>query len=89
MARNKDGDTTAPKEKKTGRLAQIWQVFKITRQQDPLVGWYMLLAFLVTFGVIFIVGLLLDLGWIFGIFGVMSGVLVAAVVMSRRAGRGA
>ncbi|HEY9496016.1 MAG TPA: DUF4191 domain-containing protein [Intrasporangium sp.] len=89
MARNKDGDTTAPKEKKTGRLAQIWQVFKITRQQDPLVGWYMLLAFLVTFGVIFIVGLLLDLGWIFAIFGVMSGILVATIVMSRRAERAA
>lgn len=89
MARNKDGDTKAPKEKKTGRLAQIWQVFKITRQQDPLVGWYMLLAFLVTFGVSFIVGLLLDLGWIFAIFGVMSGILVATIVMSRRAERAA
>ena len=89
MARNKDGDTKAPKEKKTGRLAQIWQVFKITRQQDPLVGWYMLLAFLVTFGVLFIVGLLLDLGWIFAIFGVMSGILVATIVMSRRAERAA
>ena len=89
MARNKDGDTTAPKEKKTGRLAQIWQVFKITRQQDPLVGWYMLLAFLVTFGVIFVVGLLLDLGWIFAIFGVMTGILIATIVMSRRAERAA
>lgn len=89
MARNKDGDTKAPKEKKQGRLAQIWQVFKITRQQDPLVGWYMLLAFLVTFGVILIVGLLLDLGWIFAIFGVMSGILVATIVMSRRAERAA
>ncbi len=89
MARNKDGDTKAPKEKKTGRLAQIWQVFKITRQQDPLVGWYMLLAFLVTFGVLFIVGLLLDLGWIFAIFGVMSGILVATIIMSRRAERAA
>ena len=89
MARNKDGDTKAPREKKTGRLAQIWQVFKITRQQDPLVGWYMLLAFLVTFGVSLIVGLLLDLGWVFAIFGVMSGILVATIVMSRRAERAA
>ncbi|HKX66028.1 MAG TPA: DUF4191 domain-containing protein [Intrasporangium sp.] len=89
MARNKDGDAKAPKEKKTGRLAQIWQVFKITRQQDPLVGWYMLLAFLVTFGVILVVGLLLNLGWIFAVFGVMSGILVATIVMSRRAERAA
>ena len=85
MARNKDGDTKAPKEKKAGRLAQILNVYRITKQQDPLVGWYMLLAFLLTFGVIFVVGLLLNLGWIFAIFGVMTGILVATIVMSRRA----
>lgn len=89
MARNKDGDTKAPKEKKDGRLAQILNVYRITKQQDPLVGWYMLLAFLVTFGVILVVGLLLDLGWIFAIFGVMTGILVATIVMSRRAERAA
>ena len=85
MARNKDGDTKAPKEKKAGRLAQILNVYRITKQQDPLVGWYMLLAFVVTFGVILVVGLLLDLGWIFAIFGLMTGILVATIIMSRRA----
>lgn len=89
MARNKDGDTKAPKEKKAGRLAQILNVYRITKQQDPLVGWYMLLAFLVTFGVILVVGLVLKLGWIFAIFGVMTGILVATIVMSRRAERAA
>jgi hypothetical protein len=90
MARNKDGDTTkAPKEKKPGRIAQIRDVYRITKQNDPVVGWYMLLAFLVTFGVIFVVGLLLGLGWIFGLFGVMTGILVATIVMSRRAERAA
>ena len=89
MARNKDGDAQAPKEKKQGRLSQILDVYRITKRQDPLVGWYMLLAFLVTFGVIFVIGLLLNLGvvlvWIFAIFGVMTGILVATIVMSRRA----
>lgn len=89
MARNKDGDTKAPKEKKPGRLAQIRDVYRITKQQDPLVGWYMLLAFLVTFGVILVVGLVLKLGWIFAIFGLMTGILVATIVMSRRAERAA
>ncbi|GAA6525807.1 DUF4191 domain-containing protein [Intrasporangium sp. DVR] len=85
MARNKDGDAQAPKVKKKGRLSQILDVYRITKRQDSLVGWYMLLAFLVTFGVIFVIGLLLDLGWIFAIFGVMTGILVATIVMSRRA----
>ncbi|ADU48537.1 DUF4191 domain-containing protein [Intrasporangium calvum] len=89
MARNKDGDAQAPKEKKQGRLSQILDVYRITKRQDPLVGWYMLLAFLVTFGAIFVIGLLLNLGvvlvWIFAIFGVMTGILVATIVMSRRA----
>ena len=89
MARNKDGDAQAPKEKKQGRLSQILDVYRITKRQDPLVGWYMLLAFLVTFGVIFVIGLLLNLGtvlvWVFAIFGVMTGILVATIVMSRRA----
>lgn len=89
MARNKDGGTKAPKEKKPGRLSQILDVYRMTKRADPVVGWYMLLAFLVTFGVIFIVGLLLGLGWIFAIFGVMTGILVATIVMSRRAERAA
>lgn len=85
MARNKDGDAQAPKVKKQGRLSQILDVYRITKRQDPLVGWYMLLAFLATFGVIFVIGLLLSLGWVFAIFGVMTGILVATIVMSRRA----
>ncbi|MDV3220796.1 DUF4191 domain-containing protein [Intrasporangium sp.] len=89
MARNKDGDAKAPKQKKAGRLSQILDVYRITKQQDSLVGWWMLLAFVATFGVIFVIGLLLDLGWIFAIFGVMTGILVATIVMSRRAERAA
>jgi len=89
MARNKDGETKAPKEKKRGRVAQVFDVYRMTKRADPVVGWYMLLAFLVTFGVIFIAGLLLGLGWIFAIFGVMTGILVATIVMSRRAERAA
>ncbi|MDC5698383.1 DUF4191 domain-containing protein [Intrasporangium calvum] len=85
MARNKDGDTQAPTEKKKGRLSQIFDVYRITKQQDPLVGWWMLLAFLATFGVILVIGLLVGLWWIFAIFGLMTGILVATIVMSRRA----
>ncbi|NUO33551.1 MAG: DUF4191 domain-containing protein [Dermatophilaceae bacterium] len=90
MARNKDGDaSSAPQEKKQGRLSQIRDVYRISRQADPLIGWYMLLAFLVTFGVLLLVGFLVKLPWIFGGFGVLFGILAATIIMSRRAERAA
>jgi hypothetical protein len=90
MARNKDGDaSSAPQEKKQGRLSQIRDVYRISRQADPLIGWYMLLAFLVTFGVLLVVGFIVKLPWIFGAFGVLFGILAATIVMSRRAERAA
>ncbi|GAB3870507.1 DUF4191 domain-containing protein [Terrabacter terrigena] len=90
MARNKDGDaSSAPLEKKQGRLSQIRDVYRISRQADPLIGWYMLLAFLVTLGVLLGVGFLVKLPWIFGGFGVLFGILAATIIMSRRAERAA
>ena len=90
MARNKDGDAASePQEKKQGRLSQIRDVYRISRQADPLIGWYMLLAFLVTFGVLLVIGFLVKLPWIFGGFGVLFGILAATIIMSRRAERAA
>ncbi|KRB44997.1 DUF4191 domain-containing protein [Terrabacter sp. Root181] len=90
MARNKDGDaTSALQEKKQGRLSQIRDVYRVSKQADPLIGWFMLLSFLVVFGVLLVIGFLVKLPWIFGIFGVLFGVLAATIVMSRRAERAA
>ncbi|MBB2984992.1 DUF4191 domain-containing protein [Terracoccus luteus] len=89
FARKKDGEATAPAEQKTGRIAQIRQVFTVSKQVDPLIGWYMLLAFLVTFGVLLLIGFLVSLPWIFGIFGVLFGILAATITLSRRAERAA
>ncbi|MBC9821073.1 DUF4191 domain-containing protein [Terrabacter sp. MAHUQ-38] len=90
MARNKDGDSTStPQEKKQGRLSQIREVYRVSRQADPLIGWYMLLSFLVVFGVLLVVGFLVKLPWILGAFGVLFGILAATIVMSRRAERAA
>ncbi len=52
MARNKkEGDaTSAPQEKKQGRLSQIRDVYRVSKQADPAIGWFMLLAFLVCSG---------------------------------------
>ncbi|CAN7353352.1 DUF4191 domain-containing protein [Terrabacter sp. LjRoot27] len=90
MARNKDGDaSSAPQEKKQGRLSQIRDVYRVSKQADPLIGWFMLLSFLVVFGVLLVIGFLVKLPWIFGIFGVLFGILAATIIMSRRAERAA
>lgn len=90
MARNKDGDaSSAPQEKKQGRLSQIRDVYRVSKQADPVIGWYMLLSFLVVFGVLLVVGFIVKLPWIFGIFGVLFGILAATIIMSRRAERAA
>ncbi|MGO4601525.1 DUF4191 domain-containing protein [Terrabacter sp. 2YAF2] len=90
MARNKDGDaSSAPQEKKQGRLSQIRDVYRVSKEADPVIGWFMLLSFLVVFGVLLVIGFLVKLPWIFGIFGVLFGVLAATIIMSRRAERAA
>lgn len=88
MARNKDGDASSS-EKKQGRLSQVRDVYRISKQADPAIGWYMLLSFLVVFGVLLVVGFIVKLPWIFGIFGVLFGILAATIMMSRRAERAA
>src|SRR5206468_6890368 len=92
MARKKDGDdsaSSATQEKKQGRLSQIRDVYRVTKRSDPAIGWYMLLTFLATFAVLLIVGLFLKMPVVFGIFGVLFGVLAATIIMSRRAERAA
>lgn len=90
MARNKDGDAnSAPQEKKQGRLSQVRDVYRVSKEADPVIGWFMLLSFLVVFGVLLVIGFLVKLPWIFGIFGVLFGVLAATIIMSRRAERAA
>ena len=89
MARNKDGDASAPQEKKQGRLSQIRDVYRITKQSDPNIGWYMLLTFLAVFAVFLIIGLIFKMPVFLGIFGVLFGILAATIIMSRRAERAA
>jgi len=92
MARKKDGDSSATagsQEKKQGRLSQIRDVYRVTKRSDPAVGWYMLLAFLVTFAVFLVIGLVIKMPVFLGIFGVLFGVLAATIIMSRRAERAA
>ncbi|WP_157413910.1 DUF4191 domain-containing protein [Agromyces allii] len=90
MARTKD--SSAPKE--PGRLKQMWQVFQMTRRYDSSAQWLMLLVFLAP--VIVGLGLALWLSegngftialWI--VAGVLAGLLLALIVLGRRAERAA
>ncbi len=77
------------KPKGQGRVRQILEVYRVSKAADPTIGWWMLGTFLATFAVLLVIGFLLHLPWMFGIFGVMFGVLTATIIMSRRAERAA
>jgi hypothetical protein len=91
MARTKDA-SSAPKE--PGRMKQMWQVFQMTRRYDPTAQWLMLLAFLAPILVGLAVAIWLGDGngftialWI--VAGVLAGLLIALVILGRRAERAA
>ena len=46
--------------KKTGRMKQVAEVFKMTRRNDPSVVWFMLLAFVGIIAVGLLIGLLIN-----------------------------
>lgn len=82
----------AKKDKKPGRLRQLWQVYKVTAKNDPSSAWLALLALLLALGTGIGVGLLvggpLSIA-LWSISGLLSGVLIAMTIMSKRAERNA
>ncbi len=87
MARKKTEQSDAPK--KQGRLAQIRQVFTAARAVDPLIGWWMLLAFVAVMVVVVGLGFLFDFVIYSAILGLPLALLAATVILSRRAERAA
>lgn len=88
MAR-KDKSTKEP-----GRLKQMWQVFQMTRRYDSTAQWLMLLGFLAPIAVTLGLALWLSEGngftialWV--IAGVLAGLLIAMIILGRRAERAA
>ncbi|GAA1806687.1 DUF4191 domain-containing protein [Nesterenkonia flava] len=72
-----------------GLFSRIKQVFNMTRQHDPNIGWWMALAALVTFTVIFVL-VTLWLNWIIALFIALPFSLLAAmIIMNRRAEKAA
>jgi hypothetical protein len=80
-------DKQAASAKKPGRLATLRQIFSVTRQSDPLLPLWMLLGFAGTILVAFLIGLALGHAVYLAVLGLPLGVLLALVIMSRRAER--
>ncbi|MCL2586544.1 MAG: DUF4191 domain-containing protein, partial [Streptosporangiales bacterium] len=72
-----------------GRLAQIAQTYKMTRQADPRIGLVIAAVGIVTFGVVLALGFLIGHPIFAGILGALLGLLAMAVVFGRRAERAA
>lgn len=78
----------------TGRIAQMRQAYRITKNSDPNIGLILLLWFLLVGGVFAVAMLLLFDRGVLGIvlasvFGVLTGILGALIVFGRRAERAA
>ncbi len=70
---------------KQGRLAQIWLVYKLTRERDPKMIWWTLLAFIAPVIAGVLIGLFSGPIWLWIPIGVIFGVLIALNVFGRRA----
>ena len=81
-------------EKEPGRIKQMWQVFQMTRRSDPTIVWFLIIAFIVPIAVAIVLSVVLSRDNIIGIIlyvvaGVMGGLLLALVILGRRAERAA
>lgn len=89
-AKNSDAkDQKKKKNKGPGTFAQMKQVYAMTKQSDPNIGWIMLLAALLVMLAFILLGVLLH-NWItWTIIGIPVAILVAVLIMSRRAEKAA
>jgi len=67
-----------------GRIAQIRQAYRLTKQQDPRVGLVTLAAFALPFLLLLGLGFLLGLAAILGPLGLLVGLIVATSLFTRR-----
>jgi hypothetical protein len=77
-------------EKEPGRIKQMWQVFQMTRRYDGSITWLLLLSLLGPTGLSILLAILFSSDNVIGfvlyvIAGVLGGVLVALIVLGRRA----
>jgi F0F1-type ATP synthase assembly protein I len=78
---------TADGEPKPKRLKQLLAVFKLTRQRDPKIVYWLLLSVLAPLAVGILLGLLLGQIALLGVFGLLVGLLIGLNTFSRRVQR--
>ncbi|HQR78754.1 MAG TPA: DUF4191 domain-containing protein [Actinomycetota bacterium] len=76
------------KDGKPGRLAQIRQTYQMTKQSDPRIGWILLGWFALPTAITVLLCILLDT-WLLLPLGITTGLLIAAIVLGKRAERAA
>ena len=82
----KDGQPKVGRLKKLGNNGRmIKQAYTLTRRNDPKLPWVMLIAFVVAFAVVELIGILLDSPFIFLPLALILGALAALIVFGRRA----
>ncbi len=79
----------AGKPKKPGRIAQIRQIFIMTRRADPAVVWWMLLTFLATLALGVGIGFAVGHPIYWTVIFLPMGFMLALIVMARRAEKAA
>ena len=95
-AKNAPRDTKnaeSGKAKRPGRIAQMREVYRQTKEHDRNLPYMMLLAFIVPVGLGLLVALLLPGNWLswvlWGLTGLLVGLLLALIILGRRAERSA
>ena len=84
-AKGKKGDKAAGSKPSRGqRLKQVLAVFKMTRQRDPKMVPWLLVAVLVPLAIGILLGILLGSIVIFTVFGLVIGLFVGLNIFSRR-----
>ena len=94
MAREPRPKKIKDPNKEPNRLVQIWQVLRMTQRYDPSVTWMLIAGFLGPVAGGLILGFLLAPGQpvffvLYIIVGVFGGLLVAIIILGRRAERAA
>ncbi|MBP7971609.1 MAG: DUF4191 domain-containing protein [Candidatus Nanopelagicales bacterium] len=79
----------ARKDGKPGRLGQIRETYKLTKRNDPRIGWILAGIFVGIVAVFAIAGVLLGMVFYFIAIGVSLGALAVTIVFGRRAERSA
>jgi hypothetical protein len=83
---DKNGQPKVGRLKKVGaQVRMIKQAYSLTRKNDPKLPWVMLIAFVLGFAVVELIGILLNSPFLFLPLALVVGALVALIVFGRRA----